>query len=271
MGLFMKREGKQKETSDSQFDIWKIWRKTATILFKERISQANEQPLLDNNCIVVIVWKTFSSPSIISDREVRSFFSTHGFFPQYYETHGFFAKDYQSDLVVNMLYYATVRNKYGIRLLCEDEGDICLPFEKLSEYSVMIHFLSDVLGYHANDITVQEFVNKSRNLVVYSSTPYGDLVGGGSKMFLLCKAEDDDTHYLPVFVSLEHMKEFYKDRNGYLIVEETLKDFLEGHDPDLFKKAFNKYHGPSLPRLGALLEPGHCNVEIPPGIRCQDV
>ena len=53
---------------------------------------------------------------------------------------------------------------------------------------------------------------------VYYSTPYGDTNDGKQKLFLL---ERDGVRYMPVFRSVDSMKQFYalKNRAAYMILE----------------------------------------------------
>lgn len=53
---------------------------------------------------------------------------------------------------------------------------------------------------------------------VYYSTPFGDTNDGGQKLFLL---ERDGVRYMPVFRSVESMREFYEQMNraAYMILQ----------------------------------------------------
>ena len=61
---------------------------------------------------------------------------------------------------------------------------------------------------------------------VYYSTPFGDTKDGRQKLFLL---ERDGVRYVPVFRSVESMKEFYErtNRAGYMILEDDVKSVME--------------------------------------------
>jgi type III secretion system (T3SS) SseB-like protein len=61
---------------------------------------------------------------------------------------------------------------------------------------------------------------------VYYSTPFGDTKDGRQKLFLL---ERDGVRYVPVFRSVESMKEFYErtNRAGYMILEGDVKSVME--------------------------------------------
>ncbi|KUH95768.1 hypothetical protein [Mycobacterium sp. IS-3022] len=61
---------------------------------------------------------------------------------------------------------------------------------------------------------------------VYYSTPFGDTRDGQQKLFLL---EREGVRYLPVFRSVESMKEFYErmNRAAYMILEGDVKSVME--------------------------------------------
>jgi hypothetical protein len=61
---------------------------------------------------------------------------------------------------------------------------------------------------------------------VYYSTPFGDTKDGKQKLFLL---ERDGVRYVPVFRSVESMKEFYDrmNRAGYMILEGDVKRAMD--------------------------------------------
>jgi hypothetical protein len=61
---------------------------------------------------------------------------------------------------------------------------------------------------------------------VYYSTPFGDTKDGKQKLFLL---ERDGVRYVPVFRSVESMKEFYErmNRAGYMILEGDVKRVMD--------------------------------------------
>jgi hypothetical protein len=61
---------------------------------------------------------------------------------------------------------------------------------------------------------------------VYYSTPFGDTKDGKQMLFLL---ERQGVRYLPVFRSLESMKEFYErmNRAAYMILEGDVKGVMD--------------------------------------------
>ncbi|GAA4536148.1 hypothetical protein [Mycobacterium paraffinicum] len=61
---------------------------------------------------------------------------------------------------------------------------------------------------------------------VYYSTPFGDTIDGEQKPFLL---QRNGVWYVPVFRSVESMKEFYErtNRAAYMILEGDVKSVME--------------------------------------------
>lgn len=61
---------------------------------------------------------------------------------------------------------------------------------------------------------------------VYYSTPFGDTNDGEQRLFLLGR---DGVRYMPVFRSVESMKEFYArmNRAGYMVLEGSVQSVLE--------------------------------------------
>ncbi|MGV0646323.1 hypothetical protein ABQE44_23295 [Mycolicibacterium sp. XJ2546] len=61
---------------------------------------------------------------------------------------------------------------------------------------------------------------------VYYSTPFGDTRDGKQRLFLL---EREGVRYLPVFRSVESMKEFYErvDRATYMILEGDVQSVMD--------------------------------------------
>jgi hypothetical protein len=88
---------------------------------------------------------------------------------------------------------------------------------------------------------------------VFSSTPYGDHRDGHICFFALPAA--DGTGYLPVFSSLERIKEFYENagRRAYLIIEGTFLSFLE---------ATLKTNRNAPIKMGAVIDPGYFAVTV---------
>ncbi len=88
---------------------------------------------------------------------------------------------------------------------------------------------------------------------IYYSAPYGDHKDGKSRLFAL--AASDNTGYLPVFSSVERIKEFYENagRCGYLIMEGTFLSFLE---------TTSKINSDAPVKFGAVIDPGYFGVTV---------
>ena len=69
--------------------------------------------------------------------------------------------------------------------------------------------------YESDDTSFLKAFGKAK---VFYSTPYGDHKDGGRRLFAL--PDSEDTGYLPVFSSLERIKEFYENasRCAYMIM-----------------------------------------------------
>ena len=88
---------------------------------------------------------------------------------------------------------------------------------------------------------------------VFYSTPYGDHKDGNGRLFVLPAL--DNTGYLPVFSSLERIKEFYENagRCAYLTMEGTFLSFLE---------TTSKINAEALVKMGAVIDPGYFGVTV---------
>lgn len=97
------------------------------------------------------------------------------------------------------------------------------------------------------------FLKKFGNVQVFYSTPFGDHKDGGQKLFLLPGPEQ--TAYLPVFCSQEHVYEFYENagRVGYMIMQGTFTSVLET------TRSIND----SAPiKMGIIIEPKYYKVTV---------
>lgn len=92
---------------------------------------------------------------------------------------------------------------------------------------------------------------------VFYSTPYGDHKDGSGRLFAL--PASDNTGYLPVFSSLERIKEFYENagRCAYVIIEGTFLSFLE---------TTSKINTKAPVKMGAVIDPGYCGVTVNVGM-----
>lgn len=97
------------------------------------------------------------------------------------------------------------------------------------------------------------FVKLFGKATVYYSTPAGDHKDGKPRLFAL--PAGDGTGYLPVFSSLEKMKEFYDraGRLGYLIITGTFCSFLE---------TIVKTNANAPVKMGAVIDPGSFGITL---------
>jgi len=97
------------------------------------------------------------------------------------------------------------------------------------------------------------FLKAFGKATVYYSTPFGDHKDGKSRLFAL--PAGDGTGYLPVFSSLEKMKEFYDraGRLGYLIINGTFCSFLE---------TVIKTNANAPVKMGAVIDPGSFGITV---------
>ena len=97
------------------------------------------------------------------------------------------------------------------------------------------------------------FVKLFGKATVYYSTPLGDHKDGKPRLFAL--PAGDGTGYLPVFSSLEKMKEFYDraGRLGYLIITGTFCSFLE---------TIVKTNANAPVKMGAVVDPGSFGITL---------
>ncbi|MGV0788387.1 hypothetical protein ABQF33_15880 [Mycolicibacterium sp. XJ2] len=89
---------------------------------------------------------------------------------------------------------------------------------------------------------------------VYYSTPFGDTTDGKQRLFLL---EREGVRYMPVFRSVESMKEFYgrMNRAAYMVLEGDVQTLMDSNrSTELMRD------------VGLVIEPLSDNpVIIPPG------
>jgi len=97
------------------------------------------------------------------------------------------------------------------------------------------------------------FIEAFGKATIFYSTPYGDHKDGDSRLFAL--PASDNTGYLPVFSSLEKIKEFYEKagRCAYMIIEGTFLSFLE---------TTSKINAKAPIKMGAVIDPGYFGITI---------
>ncbi|OBB35847.1 hypothetical protein [Mycobacterium sp. 852002-51961_SCH5331710] len=71
-------------------------------------------------------------------------------------------------------------------------------------------------------------VTSSADGTVYYSTPFGDTNDGEQRLFLLAR---DGVRYMPVFRSVDSMKEFYgrMNRAAYMVLEGDVKTVMNSN------------------------------------------
>ncbi len=164
----------------------------------------------------------------------------------------------QNDAFINMLYFAAVRAKAGVRVFGLGDEDFAVSFDELKTIGTPIDQLSTLFGYKTGQISLEQFAQEFKDQTVYYSTLAGEDDRGETKMFA-CASGDDAAPFYPVFLTGEHLREFFEQyqRTGYVILENTLGQFLSLLDSNDQLKAF-----------GAVIEPLYsCNVAFPPGFR----
>lgn len=89
---------------------------------------------------------------------------------------------------------------------------------------------------------------------VFYTTPFGDHVDGGNRLFLI--PGPDKTGYFPVFSSLDRMKEHYElaGRKGYLVMQGTFSDVLKT------TRSTNRSDTPV--KMGVIIDPRYYDVTV---------
>lgn len=111
-----------------------------------------------------------------------------------------------------------------------------------------------LLEQHKKDLLDDtSFLKAFGKAKIFYSTPYGDHKDGKSRLFAL--PAPGNTGYLPVFTSLERIKEFYENagRCAYLVMEGTFLSFLE---------TASKINAKAPVKMGAVIDPGYFGVTV---------
>jgi hypothetical protein len=164
----------------------------------------------------------------------------------------------QTDVLVNMLYFAIFRAHCGVRLYGA-EGDILeISADELKTLSAAVDQLSTVFGLKTGQLSLEQFAQEFANQTVYYSTLVGE-TDDGQPAFFACALGDDGIRYYPVFLTEEHLRAFMDahHRSAYVILQNSLPHFLSLLDAN-----------ENLKELGAVIEPLYsCSVGFPPGFR----
>jgi hypothetical protein len=107
--------------------------------------------------------------------------------------------------------------------------------------------------HEKGDLDDTSFLKGFGKAKVYYSTPYGDHKDGDRRLFALPASEN--TGYLPVFSSLERIKEFYENagRTAYMIMEGSFLSFLE---------TTSQINAKAPVKMGAVIDPGYFGVTV---------
>lgn len=112
----------------------------------------------------------------------------------------------------------------------------------------------DLLDRHKNgSLNDVDFLREFGKCKVFYSTPFGDHKDGHPRLFLL--PGHDKNGYLPVFSTLDKIKEFYElvGRVGYPIMETEFLDVL---------KTTKKINQSAPVKMGILIEPRYYDVTV---------
>jgi len=108
--------------------------------------------------------------------------------------------------------------------------------------------------YQRKIISEKTFFSEFGKENVFYSTPFGSHEDGSTRLFLL--QGPDNTGYLPVFITEEHLIEFNKKtgRNGFMILDNAFASVLE---------TTKKTNDDDTPvKMGVIIEPGYYDVTV---------
>ncbi|NMC55905.1 MAG: hypothetical protein GYA50_01610 [Eubacteriaceae bacterium] len=225
--------------SIKKLDIWNQWHKIMSLVIKEG------NPIIDN----YIYLYEHGDDGLPAEMIMKI-----------YDNHGGSMEEgkykLQNDCLINMLYFAAVRNNAGIKVFAVG-NEFEVTAEELQSMKANIDQLDTIAGYKTENFTLEQFAKDFKDHTIYHSTLVGDKKNGDSAFFAL--TDNNKVVYYPVFLTLEHVKEFFEqqDRGGYMIIQNNLKDFLSMLDS-------NEH----LNKLGVVIEPLYnFAVGIPPKFR----
>jgi hypothetical protein len=225
---------------EMKFDLWSMWNRMGALLKKDekylfdgeiRIYALNDDKMLDHLSILSLY-----EDNIDIERDKIMF---------------------QNDLLIQMLYFATFREKANVRLKGFEE-DILITQEELQIMSPYIDWMSAMLPYRAKHYTAQEFVNYEKDVSLYYSTYIGEDKESNPQVYSLSTKEHEYRFY-PAFFTESHLTEFFEGigRRGYMILNGTLKEFLEMLDSNS-----------ETSQMGVIVEPNKdYSTILPPHIR----
>jgi hypothetical protein len=97
----------------------------------------------------------------------------------------------------------------------------------------------------------KSFLGSFSQETIFYSTPFGNHKEGSNRLFALSAQDKTDAAYLPVFTSIERVKEFYDKagRQGFLIMNNSFTSFLKT------TRSMNVKDTPI--KLGVVIDPGY--------------
>ncbi len=158
------------------------------------------------------------------------------------------------DLLFNILFFAISQDGVGVKVFGLGQEDFEIGAEALQSMETTIEQVGMILALKTEQVDLEAFARLFKDETVYYSTPLGDTAEGDTKLYICTSAEDQKGYY-PVFLTKEHLQEFFKlhQREAYMILEDNLQHFLEMLDSS-----------EKLQELGVVIEPQlACFVELP--------
>ncbi len=222
-------------------DIWNQWGRKMSLVIKAG------NPIIDNTIYVY----THGENGLINEALFKVY-DNHGGPPE--------KGNYilQNDSLINMLYFAAIRAKVGIKVFGLNDKDIEVSADELKGMETVIDQLDTIFAYKTNRIGLEEFARAFKNQTLYYSTLVGD-TDNGRQAFFACSTEGDKNRYYPVFLTEGHLGEFFTKyhRSAHMILQDNLEHFLSVLDSNNM-----------VEQLGVVIEPLYdCNVSIPPLFR----
>ena len=112
--------------------------------------------------------------------------------------------------------------------------------------------------YEKEQLDDQSFLIEFSQATVFNSTPFGDHVDGGQRLFVL--PDEDNAVFLPIFTSMEHAKEFFdkSGRAGFLLMEGTFMQMIES--------TIKINRGDKRIQFGLVIDPGYSGITLKAGM-----
>lgn len=87
------------------------------------------------------------------------------------------------DCLINMLYFAAIKAKVGIRIFGLGQDDVAVSYEELHKYEAQIDQLESIFGYITKQSTLEELARDLNNRKLFYSTPFGRTPKGKRNSF----------------------------------------------------------------------------------------